>query len=166
MDWPRHPGLCDGQFSFAPICDTMPKSNQAFATIHRSPCTSMKSGALRDLNWPGLLLNTAYVWALGLAFAFFGRLFGLDKIDIFAPILTIIVALVTMWVGYRVALRAGRRPTLHGLVLGLMVAISGFVFSYLTAPVSSVDLAAFFLLLLGGTIGGRSAQRVLTRSAV
>ncbi len=124
----------------------------------------MLSGALRDLNWPGLLLNTVYVWALGLAFAFFGRLFGLDKIEIFTPLLTIVVALVTMWVGYRVALRAGRRPGLHGLVLGLMVAITGFVLTVLTAPVSSVDLAAFLLLLLGGTIGGRSAQRVLTRT--
>ena len=89
-----------------------------------------------------------------------------DMVTWTGTIATIIVALVTMWVGYRVALRAGRRPTLHGLVLGLMVAISGLVFSYLTAPISSVDLAAFFLLLLGGTIGGRSAQRVLTRSAV
>lgn len=124
----------------------------------------MISSALRDLNWPGLLLNTVYVWALGLAFAFFGRLFGLDKIEIFTPLLTILVALVTMWVGYRVALRAGRRPGLHGLALGLMVAITGFVLTALTAPISSVDLAAFLLLLLGGTIGGRSAQRVLTRT--
>lgn len=124
----------------------------------------MISSALRDLNWPGLLLNTVYVWALGLAFAFFGRLFGLDQIEIFTPLLTILVALVTMWVGYRVALRAGRRPGLHGLALGLMVAITGFVLTALTAPISSVDLAAFLLLLLGGTIGGRSAQRVLTRT--
>lgn len=126
----------------------------------------MKSGALRDLNWPGLVLNTVYVWALGLAFAFFGRLFGLDQIDIFAPLLTIIVALVTMWVGYRVALRAGRRPMLHGLVLGFMVAATGFALNALTDPVSSVDLATFLLLVLGGTIGGRSAQRVLTRTPV
>lgn len=126
----------------------------------------MQSGALRDLNWPGLLLNTVYVWALGLAFAFFGRLFGLDQIDIFAPLLLIIVALVTMWVAYRVALRAGRRPGLHGLALGLMVAISGLALTALTAPVSPVDLAAFLLLTLGGTIGGRSAQRVLTRTTV
>ena len=124
----------------------------------------MVSVALRDLNWPGLLLNTVYVWALGLAFAFFGRLFGLDQIDIFTPMLLIIVALVTMWVAYRVALRAGRRPGLHGLALGLMVAISGLALTALTAPVSSVDLAAFLLLTLGGTIGGRSAQRVLTRT--
>lgn len=126
----------------------------------------MQSGALRDLNWPGLVLNTVYVWALGLAFAFFGRLFGLDQIDIFAPLLLIIVALVTMWVAYRVALRAGRRPGLHGLALGLMVAISGLALTALTAPVSPVDLAAFLLLTLGGTIGGRSAQRVLTRTTV
>ena len=124
----------------------------------------MQTGALSDLNWPGLLLNTVYVWALGLAFAFFGRLFGLDDIDIFAPLLMILVALVTMWTAHRVAMRAGRHPLLHGLVLGLMVAITGFVLSVLTTPITASELAAFLLQVLGGLIGGRTAQRVLTRT--
>ncbi len=124
----------------------------------------MQTGALRDLNWPGLVLNTVYVWALGLAFAFFGRLFGLDDIDIFAPLLMILVALVTMWTAHRVAMRAGRHPLLHGLVLGLMVAITGFVLSVLTTPITASELAAFLLQVLGGLIGGRTAQRVLTRT--
>ena len=124
----------------------------------------MQTGALRDLNWPGLVLNTVYVWALGLAFAFFGRLFGLDQIDIFAPLLMILVALVTMWTAHRVAMRAGRHPLLHGLVLGLMVAITGFVLSVLTTPITASELAAFLLQVLGGLIGGRTAQRVMTRT--
>ena len=124
----------------------------------------MQTGALSDLNWPGLLLNTVYVWALGLAFAFFGRLFGLDDIDIFAPLLTIVVALVTMWTAHRVAMRAGRHPLWHGLILGLMVAITGFVLSVLTTPISASELAAFLLQVLGGLIGGRTAQRVMTRT--
>ena len=124
----------------------------------------MQTGALRDLNWPGLVLNTVYVWALGLAFAFFGRLFGLDQIDIFAPLLMILVALVTMWTAHRVAVRAGRHPLLHGLVLGLMVAVVGFVLSVLTTPISASELAAFLLQVLGGLIGGRTAQRVMTRT--
>lgn len=124
----------------------------------------MQSGSLRDLNWPGLLLNTVYVWALGLAFAFFGRLFGLDQIDIFEPLLLIIVALVTMWVASRVALRAGRQPLLHGLLLGLMVAVAGLLLTVLTRPLTSAEIAAFFMQILGGMIGGRSAQRVLTRT--
>ena len=124
----------------------------------------MQTGALRDLNWPGLVLNTVYVWALGLAFAFFGRLFGLDQIDIFAPLLMILVALVTMWTAHRVAMRAGRHPLLHGLVLGLLVAITGFVLSVLTTPITASELAAFLLQVLGGLIGGRTAQRVLTRT--
>ena len=125
----------------------------------------MQTGALRDLNWLGLVLNTVYVWALGLAFAFFGRLFGLDDIDIFAPLLTILVALVTMWTAHRVAVRAGQHPLLHGLILGLMVAITGFILSLLTTPIAASELAAFLLQVLGGLIGGRTAQRVLTGTA-
>ena len=128
------------------------------------PDTAMQSGALRDLNWPGLVLNTVYVWVLGLAFAFFGRLFGLDQIDIFAPLLMIVVALIAMWTAHRVAVRAGRQPMLHGLILGLMVAVTGFVLSVLTTPISASEIAAFLLQVLGGLMGGRTAQRVLTRT--
>lgn len=126
----------------------------------------MQSGSLRNLNWSGLILNTVYVWALGLAFAFFGRLFGLDRIDIFEPLLLIVVALVTMWVAYRVALRAGRQPILHGLLLGLMVATVGLLLTVLTRPLTVAEFAAFFMQVLGGLIGGRSAQRVLTRTTI
>ncbi len=69
-----------------------------------------------------------------------------------------------MWIAYRVALRAGRQPLLHGLLLGLMVGAASLLLNLLTNPISVVEGAAFLLQLLGGLLGGRSAQRALTRT--
>lgn len=124
----------------------------------------MLSSTLREINWPSLVLNTVYVLALGLALAFFGRLLGLEQIGEFVPLLSIAVALITMWIAYRVALRAGRQPLLHGLLLGLMVGAASLLLNLLTNPISVVEGAAFLLQLLGGLLGGRSAQRALTRT--
>ena len=121
----------------------------------------MKPIAWSQINWPSVVLNAAYVWVLALAVAFFGRLFGLDQWRDFVPALTVGVALVVVWVSYRVALRAGQQPILHGLLVGLLVAIVGLVLNALSIGVTVVEIAGFLMQVLGGLLGGRMAQRRL-----
>lgn len=121
----------------------------------------MKSIDWRQVNWLSIIFHVVYVWIFGLAFAFFGRVFGLDGSGDFIPALTVAVALATVFASYRMATRAGQQPILHGLLVGLLAAVIGLVLNFLTTELSVVEIAGFMMQVLGGLIGGRMAQRVL-----
>lgn len=114
----------------------------------------------RQVNWLGVIAHGAYVWVFGLAVAYFGRLLGLDASREFVPVLTVAVALATVFAAYRLAMRSAGQPILYGFLVGLLVAGTGLVLSLLTATVAVTEIAGFLMQLLGGLLGGRMAQRV------
>ena len=122
----------------------------------------MKSIDWRQIHWVAVVLNVIYVWVLGLAFAFLGRVLRFDNGRDFVPLLTLVVALATVWVSYRVAMRAGYQPLIHGLLVGLLVAVIGLMLNFLTVAVTVTEIAGFLMQILGGLMGGRMAQRQLT----
>jgi len=119
----------------------------------------MKSIDWRQIQWVSMVLNVLYVWMLGLAFAFLGRALRFDQTRDFVPLLTLVVALATVWVSHRVAIRAGEQPLLHGLLVGLLVGVVGLVLNFLTVNLTVVEFAGFLMQVLGGLLGGRMAQR-------
>lgn len=121
----------------------------------------MDSADMRRINWRSVVLHAAYVWVLGLAAAFFGRIWGLADSRDFIPALTLLVALAVIWASYRVATQTGQQPILHGFLVGLLVGASGLVLNLFSSGLTVVEVAGFFLQVLGGLIGGRMAQRVL-----
>lgn len=123
----------------------------------------MKPIDWRQIHWVSVVLNVLYVWMLGLAFAFLGRALRFDQTRDFVPLLTLVVALATVWVSHRVAIRAGVQPLVHGLLVGLMVGLVGLVLSFLTITISVVEIVGFLMQVLGGFLGGRMAQRQLTQ---
>ena len=122
----------------------------------------MKSIDWRRIHWVSVVLNVLYVWMLGLAFAFLGRALRFDQTRDFVPILTLVVALATVWVSHRVAIRAGEQPLLHGLLVGLLVGLVGLALSFLTVNIGVVEIVGFLMQVLGGFLGGRMAQRQLS----
>ena len=122
----------------------------------------MNSINWRRIQWVSVVLNVFYVWMLGLAFAFLGRALRFDQTRDFVPILTLVVALATVWVSHRVAIRAGEQPLLHGLLVGLLVGLVGLALSFLTVNIGVVEIVGFLMQVLGGWLGGRMAQRQLT----
>lgn len=125
----------------------------------------MRSMDLRQVRWSSVILHAAYVLALWLAMAYFGSLFGITQSQDFVPALILLVAMAVILTGYRVALRAGQQPVLHGFLVGLLVAGSGLVLSLFSSGLTVTEVAGFFLQLLGGLLGGRMAQRVLQQSS-
>ncbi len=122
----------------------------------------MNSIDWRRIHWVSVILNVLYVWMLGLAFAFLGRALRFDQTRDFVPILTLVVALATVWVSHRVAIRAGEQPLLHGLLVGLLVGLVGLALSFLTVNIGVVEIVGFLMQVLGGFLGGRMAQRQLS----
>ena len=122
----------------------------------------MNSIDWRRIHWVSVILNVLYVWMLGLAFAFLGRALRFDQTRDFVPILTLVVALATVWVSHRVAIRAGEQPLLHGLLVGLLVGLVGLALSFLTVNIGVVEIVGFLMQVLGGLLGGRMAQRQLS----
>ena len=122
----------------------------------------MNSINWRRIQWVSVVLNVFYVWMLGLAFAFLGRALRFDQTRDFVPILTLVVALATVWVSHRVAIRAGEQPLLHGLLVGLLVGLVGLALSFLTVNIGVVEIVGFLMQVLGGLLGGRMAQRQLS----
>ena len=122
----------------------------------------MNSIDWRRIHWVSVILNVLYVWMLGLAFAFLGRALRFDQTRDFVPILTLVVALATVWVSHRVAIRAGEQPLLHGLLVGLLVGLVGLALSFLTINIGVVEIVGFLMQVLGGLLGGRMAQRQLS----
>lgn len=115
----------------------------------------------RQINWPGVALNAMYVMALALGVAFMAQIFGLAQWREFDAAMTVIIALIVVWVSFRVATRAGKEPLVHGLLIGLLVAVANLLLNYLTAGLSVPVVAGFLLQVLGGLMGGRMAQRTL-----
>lgn len=115
----------------------------------------------RQINWPAVALNTMYVMALALGVAFMAQIFGLAQWREFDAAMTVIIALIVVWVSFRVATRAGKEPLVHGLLIGLLVAVANLLLNYLTAGLSVPVVAGFLLQVLGGLMGGRMAQRTL-----
>lgn len=115
----------------------------------------------RQINWPAVALNAMYVMALALGVAFMARIFGLAQWRGFDAAMTVIIALIVVWVSFRVATRAGKEPLVHGLLIGLLVAVANLLLNYLTAGLSVPVVAGFLLQVLGGLMGGRMAQRTL-----
>ena len=122
----------------------------------------MNSIDWRRIHWVSVILNVLYVWMLGLAFAFLGRALRFDQTRDFVPILTLVVALATVWVSHRVAIRAGEQPLLHGLLVGLLVGLVGLALSFLTVNIGVVEIVGFLMQVLGGLLGGRMAPRQLS----
>jgi hypothetical protein len=123
----------------------------------------MKSVDWRQINWQSVVLHALYVWLLGIAVAFFGTVLRLADSPNFVSTLTILVALAVVWASYRVATRAGRQPLLHGLLVGLLVGLSGLLLNLFSAGLGVVEIGGFLMQVLGGLLGGRMAQRVLER---
>jgi putative membrane protein (TIGR04086 family) len=121
----------------------------------------MKSINWSQINWGSVVVNVIYVWVLGLGFAFLGRVLRFDESRDFVPLLTLVVALATVWVSYRVATRAGQQPLVHGLLVGLLVGMLGLVLNVLTVTIGVVEIAGFLMQVLAGAMGGRMAQRRL-----
>ncbi len=115
----------------------------------------------RQINWPAVALNAMYVMALALGVAFMAQIFGLAQWREFDAAMTVIIALIVVWVSFRVATRAGKEPLVHGLLIGLLVAVANLLLNYLTAGLSVPVVAGFLLQVLGGLMGGRMAQRTL-----
>lgn len=115
----------------------------------------------RQINWPAVALNAMYVMALALGVAFLAQIFGLAQWREFDAAMTVIIALIVVWVSFRVATRAGKEPLVHGLLIGLLVAVANLLLNYLTAGLSVPVVAGFLLQVLGGLMGGRMAQRTL-----
>lgn len=121
----------------------------------------MRSIDWRQINWPAVVLNAVYVLVLGLALAFFAQIFGLAAWREFNPAFTLTIALIVVWVSYRVGTRAGHEPLVHGLLIGLLVALANLVLNYLTVGLGVPEVAGFLMQVLAGLIGGRMAQRIL-----
>ncbi len=121
----------------------------------------MRSIDWRQINWPSVVLNAIYVMVLSLAVAFFAQVFGLSRWREFNAAFTLVIGLLVVWVSYRVAIRAGGEPLLHGLLVGLLVALANLLLNYLTLGLGVPEFAGFLLQVLGGLLGGRMAQRVL-----
>jgi hypothetical protein len=121
----------------------------------------MRSIDWRQINWPAVALNAVYVMVLGIAVAFFAQVFGLAQWSEFEPAFTLILGLIVVWVSYRVATRAGGEPLMHGLLIGLLVALASLLLNYLTIGLGVPEIAGFLMQVLAGLIGGRMAQRTL-----
>ena len=115
----------------------------------------------RQIIWPAVALNAMYVMALALGVAFMAQIFGLAQWREFDAAMTVIIALIVVWVSFRVATRAGKEPLVHGLLIGLLVAVANLLLNYLTAGLSVPVVAGFLLQVLAGLMGGRMAQRTL-----
>ncbi len=124
----------------------------------------MRSIDWGQINWPAVALNSIYVLALALAVAFFAQIFGLAQWGEFNAALTLAIALIVVWVSFRVATRAGREPLIHGLLIGLLVALAILLLNYLTIGLDVPEIAGFLMQVLGGLLGGRMAQRTLEGS--
>ena len=121
----------------------------------------MRSIDWGQINWPAVALNSIYVLALAVAAAFFAQVFGLAQWSEFHAALTLTIALIVVWVSFRVAMRAGSEPLMHGLLIGLVVGVTILVLNYLTIGLNVPEIAGFLMQVLGGLIGGRMAQRTL-----
>jgi hypothetical protein len=121
----------------------------------------MRSIDWRQINWPAVALNAMYVMALTLGVAFVAQIFGLSQWREFDSALTVAIALIVVWVSFRVATRVGRQPLVHGLLIGLLVAVANLLLNYLTVGLSVPVVAGFLLQILAGLMGGRMAQRTL-----
>jgi hypothetical protein len=121
----------------------------------------MRSIDWRQINWPAVALNAMYVMALTLGVAFVAQIFGLSQWREFDSALTVAIALIVVWVSFRVATRVGREPLVHGLLIGLLVAVANLLLNYLTVGLSVPVVAGFLLQILAGLMGGRMAQRTL-----
>jgi len=119
----------------------------------------------RQINWPAIVLNALYVMALTLGVAFLAQIFGLAQWSEFDAALTVAIALIVVWVAYRVATRAGQEPLIHGLLIGILVAAANLLLNYLTAGLGVAVVAGFLLQILAGLMGGRMAQRVMEGSS-
>lgn len=113
----------------------------------------------RQINWLAIVINAVYVLVLGLIVAFIGRALGMANEPQFNALFTVVIGLITVWVGYRVASRVQAQPVLHGFFLGLLVGMANLALNYLTLGLSTREIAGFMLQVLGGTLGGRMAQR-------
>jgi uncharacterized membrane protein len=121
----------------------------------------MRSIDWGQINWPSVALNSVYVLVLGLAVAFFAQIFGLAQWSEFNAAFTLVIGLIVVWVSFRVATRAGSEPLMHGLLIGLLVALANLLLNYLTIGLGVPEIAGFLLQVLGGLIGGRMAQRTM-----
>jgi putative membrane protein (TIGR04086 family) len=121
----------------------------------------MRSIDWRQINWPAVAINSVYVMVLGVAVAFFAQVFGLTQWREFEPAFTVGLALIVVWVSFRVATRAGSQPLIHGLLIGLLVALANLALNYLTVGLGVPEIAGFLIQILAGMIGGRMAQRTL-----
>jgi hypothetical protein len=123
----------------------------------------MKSVDWRQIHWSSVLLYAIYVWILGLGVAFVGYQLGLDQWQDFTPALMLFVALAVFWASNRVALTASQQPIAHGLLVGLIVGMTGLVLALVTSGLGVTEVAACLLQILGGLLGGRVAQRMQER---
>lgn len=121
----------------------------------------MKSSVWRQVNWLSVLLHSFYVIAMGIALAFFARLFGLADSQDFAPALTVAVALAVVFASYHLVTRESRQPFLHGLLIGLIVGLLWFTLSALTVGLTVPAIAGLLMQVLGGLLGARMGLRVL-----
>ncbi len=121
----------------------------------------MRSIDWRQINWPAVALNAMYVMALTLGVAFVAQIFGLSQWNEFDSALTVAIALIVVWVSFRVATRVGHEPLVHGLFIGLLVALANLLLNYLTTGLSVPVVAGFLIQILAGLMGGRMAQRAM-----
>lgn len=124
----------------------------------------MASVNLRQIAWWPVIRHALYVWIIGLAALFVIGLLDVDPLSSWARLPLLLVGLATIWAGSRVALRGHQQPLLHGFLLGLLVGLLSLILSLTAAGLTRVDLPAFLLDLLGGLLGGRVAQRMLSPS--
>lgn len=112
-----------------------------------------------EINWAQVALNWMYVLVMALALAFIGRLGGLETWNQFNAAFTLALALLVMWISFRLARRVGHQPMAHGLLLGVLVALSTLVLNYLTIGLGLPELAGFLMQIVAGFMGGRMALR-------
>ncbi|MFZ2488077.1 MAG: hypothetical protein WAZ19_08125 [Anaerolineae bacterium] len=112
-----------------------------------------------EINWAQVALNWMYALVMALALAFVGRLAGLENWSQFNAAFTLALALLVMMISFRLALRVGREPVAHGLLLGGLVGLSTLVLNYLTIGLGLPELAGFLMQIVAGFMGGRMASR-------
>lgn len=121
----------------------------------------MPSVNWRQIAWQSSILHVLYVWVVGLAAVFVISVLRLESSDLFARVPVLITALATIWAAHRVALRAGKQPMVHGLLVGFLVGLIGLILAFTTTGLSAFDFFVFLLYGVGGFLGGRMAQRML-----
>lgn len=115
----------------------------------------------RQINWLAVVVNSIYVLVLGVAVAFFARVFNLDQWSRFEAAFTLVLAFIVLWVSYRVATRARSEPLMHGLLIGLLVGLTNMLLNYLTLGLAPPEVAGSLMQVLAGLLGGRMAQKVM-----